>query len=387
MPKPEPLLILFLSIFLFYFTKNKGLLGKYFIFLGLAFGCKISISILVILIFLLSFILELKKIKNSQSKRNLYTYCLISILFFIIGWFMAVPIIPFSIIHLSIKGVISYLGSTFLSTGHGADDSTVNAIIWIKAIANDWIKAPLYSTVAMSLIIFSTILISSFYVIKTNSSSLKFNKLILTILNVSLIFPIIFFVKRLWFFYLHLGVVFLIIIFFYSLEILRANSIIKKFIYYLISFSFLLFSLFFLLSQQVTFLKNEANRTKNPEYIIQKERYKVILEKIHSNQNNISKPSVFYSPQFFRLSSDDFEFEQIWGFFKSWNLGKDFVVLCNSNNPKIYKPLQTNKDYKMWLKSNIEYDKYVNSKNINPTYIEIPVDIEGVYIFKKKSNK
>ena len=140
-------------------------------------------------------------------------------------------------------------------------------------------------------------------------------------------------------------------------------------------------------SQQVTFLKNEANRTKNPEYIIQKERYKVILEKIHSNQNNISKPSVFYSPQFFRLSSENFEFEHIWGFFKSWNLGKDFVVLCNSNNPKIYKPLQTNKEYNMWLKSNIEYDKYVNSKNINPTYIEIPVDIEGVYIFKKKSNK
>jgi len=62
---------------------------------------------------------------------------------------------------------------------------------------------------------------------------------------------------------------------------------------------------------------------------------------------------------------------------------KDIVVLCNSNNPKITRPLQTNNEYKLWEKSNSKYDKYVNRKNITPSYIQLPIKMNGVFIFKR----
>ena len=146
---------------------------------------------------------------------------------------------------------------------------------------------------------------------------------------------------------------------------------------------FTMYSVYFLFFDQLAFLKNESNRTKSHDFIIQNDRYNYIVQNLMANKSNKSKTSVFYSPAFFRLSNEDFVVEPFWGFFESWKLGKDLVVLNISSNPKKTKAIPTNKEYLMWLNSLKEYDKYVNNINSTPSYIELPVNMEGVYIFKR----
>ena len=89
-PKPEPIQLLFLSTFLFYYKKyNMKIDSFYWVFLGLAFGAKISLLPLVI-IFLLPSVFHAiyqKKIYLLLEKYIVGSY------YFILGLGLAVPIL------------------------------------------------------------------------------------------------------------------------------------------------------------------------------------------------------------------------------------------------------------------------------------------------------
>ena len=89
MPKPEPLQLLFISLFIYYYIKNKAIFSNYWIFLGLALGVKISTLPLIPFYFAISYFSIYKKIKFNHLINS------ISIISFpiLIGLSISVPIL------------------------------------------------------------------------------------------------------------------------------------------------------------------------------------------------------------------------------------------------------------------------------------------------------
>ena len=207
LPKPEPFLLFFFSLFCYYWFKNRTN-PIIFIFLGIAFGCKISIFLLIPVIFIYHFI-----------NWNSYNFIFKSILFFTIGFMITVPIVPLSLIKHDLFN--TYLNNTFLNTTHDSDNSNINFLVWINKIFNDWIKGPIILKIVLVIVTFS-IIVKNFKLI------LSKRKYLLLIFSILLLLPIIFLTKRVWFFYLHIGFIFLalsIIVLYEDLYKLKKNTL------------------------------------------------------------------------------------------------------------------------------------------------------------------
>jgi hypothetical protein len=376
MPKPEPFLLFFLALFLFYFIKKQGLFGWYYLFLGLAFGCKISIFPSILFFVLISVFLELKNGTNNFTDKYLLKNILKSALYFLLGFFICVPILPLSLIKPEFFKL--YLYSTFLGTKHGSDNATVNIFIWIKSIFTTWFNSPIVLSVSVYALIISIIFYSFYKLRKHNFNNYNLIWIVLFVLSITQVFPIMLFVKRVWFFYLHAGFVFFIVLFFFSAERLIFQKRKLKIIY-LFLFIFTFYSFIYNFNNQINYLLVQSKRTKTEDYLIQKDRNVYILSILNQYYESNKNLNIFHSPQFFKLPN--FRVKEIWGFFTSWDEGADIVILSNSNNPKINIPETTNAEYNQWVKSNALYDRYLNGPI--PKYIELPRKVQGLYIYKK----
>jgi hypothetical protein len=215
MPKPEPFVLLFFSIFCyFYFKKKSG--SWHFILLGLAFGCKVSLLLVVGLIFLFeSELLNIWPIRFNII--YIWNRVKFKLLFFSIGLGIAVPILPLSFIQPS--GIRSYLGATLFNTSHGADSPSVTIVSWVQGIIFDWIQAPPILTIALGSIIFLTItyrLVLGPKILVNTPDKFMF-ALVVAVVS---IFSILFLVKRVWYMYLTFGLVFALIALMMSIEFL-----------------------------------------------------------------------------------------------------------------------------------------------------------------------
>lgn len=89
MPKPEPELLFFAALFLYFYVKNRGTLGGIFwIFLGLSMGSKISFLPPALIFFGISLYLT---IQNTNFK-EVYTKAGLSLFFIAIGFCLAIPV-------------------------------------------------------------------------------------------------------------------------------------------------------------------------------------------------------------------------------------------------------------------------------------------------------
>lgn len=88
MPKPEPIMLLCAALFLFFYKRNHLSLGKpYWIFLGMAFGAKISFLIPLLILFSASVLVQL----NNKQFQSLLTSSLLSLLYIVFGFVIANP--------------------------------------------------------------------------------------------------------------------------------------------------------------------------------------------------------------------------------------------------------------------------------------------------------
>ncbi|MEM7041792.1 MAG: hypothetical protein AAF543_03165, partial [Pseudomonadota bacterium] len=88
MPKPEPLQLLFLSIFLWLFVIRQQATGWPWLFLGLAFGAKISVVVLIPIFVVLAWLGAEGSVR--EKTRALIIGCVPQ---FLLGWLASVPII------------------------------------------------------------------------------------------------------------------------------------------------------------------------------------------------------------------------------------------------------------------------------------------------------
>lgn len=153
MPKPEPLQLFFLSLFLYYYKKENLIFSQYWILLGCAFGTKISILPIVFLLFITPLWVHRKRFEDSEFISDFKK----SLCFFFFGLGLAVPILlkpilllmvvlwsinhfqikskmfdlalyvlsALSIIFYSSENIAPYIRGTFLNTTHGADQNSI----------------------------------------------------------------------------------------------------------------------------------------------------------------------------------------------------------------------------------------------------------------------
>ena len=363
-PKPEPFQLVFLSIFLYIKFKKNDKENNYF-FLGLAFGCKISILFLVFYFFFTEFL----KLFNNQTTKNII---LSKILYFILGFFISVPILFTSFI--SVKNLKSYLGSTFFATTFGSDNTNLTFIDWLIYILHYSFSKNLYINILFFSIFFILITIGfiKFCKEKYFFQSKYFISFAITFLS---ILPIIVLTKRIWLHYLHIGFVFLILLVFISLE--KIKLYFRKYLLYMyiciITLSITIFYDF------LSTLTQKSTRTRENTYLVQKKYYNLINYYLSSVTDTI-----YLSPQHFKLEKSNVIY--IYGFFTKWDKLAPYVVLSNSNNVLYTKVSNKNRnDYIEFRDAESNYIKFVTS-NDTRKYEMIFADTTspGLYIYKIK---
>ena len=350
--------------------------------LGLACGCKVSLLLVAGLIFLIES--ELFRVwPINFNVINLWNKVKFKFLFFSIGLGIAVPILPLSIIQPS--GIRSYLGATLFNTSHGADSPSVSIVSWVHGIIFYWIQAPPILTIALGIIILSSIIyrLALGPIILVNTpDKFKFT-LIIAVIS---IFSILFLVKRLWYMYLTFGLVFALIAFLISIKFMSAQS--KKHGYFGWSILLLtvLFSMVYLFPQQKSELLSMANRTKTKEYKIEKAKYNLYVGGLNKakNQKKGREISAFVDPYLFRLYSNEFKIEQFWGPFIDWDKGYDFVVLTNQSNPVFFlPPYKSPQNCSICVISAQKFMRFVDNQKSKINYHRYLSTNDGMVIYKR----
>ena len=215
MPKPEPIQLFFLSLFLINrFTFKRNSLS--FLFLGVAFGAKISLLPGVIFIFIFDLI------KYGYNKINHFFKNLV---IFLIGLIIGEPILS----YFTIGRFLIYYNATFSNIGgHESDRPSIDSISWLdffhrKYFSNQALSFYPIGTIALILISITLIIFISkskqyFSSYKNFIDHTQKRYIYLLIISLSFLLPVFFFINRLWAHYLHIGLVLMIISFlnFYS---------------------------------------------------------------------------------------------------------------------------------------------------------------------------
>jgi hypothetical protein len=201
MPKPEPLQLLMIAIFFSYYVKNDYTFGKYWFFMGAAFGTKISVLPIILLLVFTTFL----KILIQKNNTHLTSSFLWALLAFLVGLACSIPMlfVPLGIVLLIIFGVylinhfshrifskkistilsaflffilfylllprishplVIWISKTFMNRGHPSDNTNINALSWGEYWLDSWMVAPAYISISLLLVI---VIILSFYCIRT----------------------------------------------------------------------------------------------------------------------------------------------------------------------------------------------------------------------------
>jgi len=366
-PKPEPIQLFFLSLYICYYLKNRMNFGWYWIFLGLAFGAKISTLPAVVIFFLASTLINYHSLSSGKTRSILN-----AMMWFACGFSLAVPIFlfPFVIVvgsytallalNAAIKNsyrkpvlfvafliflemmyrsgktpLIRWFSNTFLSTTHGSDQASIDFLSWLNYFFGGWLNAPSYISVAFILIIFTPVLLTILNWIGKGKIS-KHMLVFLTVFlaGLALNFSIFISAQRLWGFYLFPGTVLLII----SIVGICENginfpqyskNIILKTASILALSVICIFSTLFFLPQTIYQLEKAASRTNEKSYILELQSFNESQDfLLQFSQENHHRIRVMYTPSLFLpVSTDRYEIVDFSGPYQWGNEGDEVLVL------------------------------------------------------------
>lgn len=194
-PKPEPLQLLVLAIFLFYAQRANWQYGKHFIWLGIAYGLKFNVLMILPVCFAAPFFTGTFKLKEG----------LISGLMLLAGIVMAVP----SLILSPIRPIYiqTYLRSTFGNTSH-YDDTGVPFVDWLNNGLFQWYGG---HSISGAIIFMAFLTLVAWFAYRLLIKK-ELNTVVL-ILAIAFCFlmPVMLLTKRLWPHYLWTGSVFMVL--------------------------------------------------------------------------------------------------------------------------------------------------------------------------------
>ena len=424
MPKPEPIQLLFISIFLLYYKKLDMKLDSYYwIFIGLAFGAKIS-TLPLIIIFLLPAIFDLVYNRENQLLEKYIN----SFFYFVFGLVLAVPILALpvlisfifyyifinifklnffrkislilSIILINlvislylffkyniITGFALWGGSTFINTSHGSNDSDIGIIEWLDYLFYGWFNAP--AILLTFIIIISLILLIRFVndTFSTNCSQNSLIPILLIFAGIASSLLIFLNVDRLWGFYLFINSVLIVVGIFAIIEKnifdKAFNNKLNDYLSKVLLLFFLITSIFFWFPKNYNQFTSLSKRTQSIEYLENYESYKQILNFVEQLPKKNKKYSITYDPSLFMLpQSPKYDVNLFWGYLVDWNKDIDIIILSQNHTPDAdYIPAVSTLDYKLYI---TEKDKYISSVDSESSCREYDVCFKEVI---KLSNK
>lgn len=375
MPKPEPLQILFIAIFLLFFKKNSmSLKGRYWIFLGLAFGTKISTLPIVLVIFSASFIYYWKIFDYKKFTLELTA----TLGYFLLGLAIAVPILvphlivsilvfrcliefiknkfehyqwaagmicvitliflnsfasAFLVLKFRLKTPLSvWFQSTFLSTNHSSDSISINFASWVHYLFSSWLIAPTTLTYLAIGLTFS---------ITVYAARRALTLPIIVILSGLVLNLAIFIaVHRLWGLYIFPGTI-LMAVGVYSLfefNIININKsnkkdeLLVKFVNSASLFNLLIFVIictFWWLPGSLIEYKANASRSKQLDYFNQYRSYLEITNFLTKySDNKLMQINVAYDPWLFiPYTTHKYKIIEFWWPYTFWQDKSDVIVL------------------------------------------------------------
>lgn len=398
-PKPEPIQLFFLSLYICYYYKKKMNFGWYWVFLGLAFGAKISTLPAAAIFFLASALIYCR-----NSNDRMFRYVINTIMWFVFGFCLAVPIFLFpyfillvsytTLLYLNIainnnyrKPILfvilliflamlyksgktplaQWFSNTFLNTTHGSDQASIDFLSWLNYFFGEWLQAPFYVSVSFVLITFIPVLLIVINWIRKNRMSR--NRLVfLTVFlaGLSLNLSIFISAQRLWGFYLFPGTVLLIISIVGICEDAincrqySKNTTLKVASIFAISV-ICIFSISFFLPQTINQLEKAAGRTAEKTYILE-------LQSFYESQNFLQQYSqemnqrirVMYTPSLFLPNSTDrYEIVDFSGPYQWGNEGDEVLVLGKNNTLNGTTYPQDSVEYPSQIEERKGYQKFV----------------------------
>ncbi|MBL0049506.1 MAG: hypothetical protein IPP32_15575 [Bacteroidetes bacterium] len=193
-PKPEPFVLLFLALFLRGFIKNNWSFGRHFIWLGFAYGCKISVLPLIPILFVLPLFYSEQKFRFALKIKEFS----ISVLYTLLGFLLCIPCLflaPVKRLFLQ-----SYISQAFGSATKSYDDKSINGLTWMNKLLHEYYAI---HSIIISIAILGLAALAIYYLIKCKKISNAHLLLGLGLVQLLLIFIL---TKRIWPHYMFVGV-------------------------------------------------------------------------------------------------------------------------------------------------------------------------------------
>lgn len=395
MPKPEPLQLFFLSVFLFFYKKNGFLFGSYWIFLGLAFGTKISTLPAMAVFIAAAFLADRSRPATGEPRERLKQ----AAIFFLLGLGLAVPILLIPILALflfqwgrnrlkhnkktqllattiatylfviGLHPIKRWVSATFFNTKHGSDQESINFISWVEYFLDSWLVAPSWLG---GVLIASTGLFLAYWLRRLYLQEVRQLPAGLAVALAGLVLNLAIFTSahRLWGFYLYPGSVLFLTGLFSLIDtsIIRAKT--EKHTFILIPESLAAGCLAALLTSMTIFywaphsvanFRELSARTERAEYRIELASYNQVvnsLSRLSRSQNK--KLDVAFDPILFPPTSDpSYRLIEFWGPYVDWDMATDVLVFSSAHTFRGRHCLAGSPLYQACLTERDAYSKYV----------------------------
>jgi len=199
MPKPEPLQLFFIAMFLRGMFKNNYIFGRYFIWLGLALAIKINVLLLLPLLFLFPMFIN----KSLGFKENLQKGFK-ALIWFFVGFFVGIPCLlltPIQPVYLK-----TYLHKTVFGTTKSYDDPNLGFVQWLEyGFGGSYLGSHFLAYVFILLAFALTIYTAVNYLKSKDKKALQI--FVISTTGQILMLSVMFLTKRLWPHYLWTGFV------------------------------------------------------------------------------------------------------------------------------------------------------------------------------------
>lgn len=391
MPKPEPLQMFLLSIFLYFHKASSFTFGKHWFFLGMAFGTKISILPTLVVFSVVSFLQNRRDWMATSSQIRLTAN------YFVLGLALAVPIlIPVSLamflfqwrvqwpqlsknIRLATAIVATFLfviglhpirrwvSATFLNTRHGSDQESINFASWAEYFLDSWLNLPAWLGMAFisALGLFFVCWLFRYH----RDKYLRLpDGLVVALAGAVLNLAIFIGVNRLWGFYLHLGSVLLLTGIFSLIDSHISEAKWQRSAE--IPGLLMDVGLIAIITLTITFywtphilasFKDLAIRTQRTEYREELATYNQVISRLDElSQAKGRMLNVAFDPVLFiPASNSDYKLVEFWGPYVNWSKDVDVLVFSSAHTTKGKDCQVASADYQACLTERDGYTKYV----------------------------
>lgn len=378
MPKPEPLQLLFVALFLWRGAKRNFQFGPYWVFLGMAFGAKISILPVIPLFFALGCLASFQE----GGVLNILMRLTVAMISFIAGFLIGEPVHLLGIYFGTLYYSHNYLLVTFKNTEHGSDMLGVTWMDWIKHVFWNYTGLPawLAITIFVLIVIFLASIVRDRYRDLRGAGGVIHGTELLTVLNRQhgyllmvtgflLIAPVLFTVRRIWDMYLHGGTALMAVGLLAIAEQVMTEGSRGGAVFSRITAStarvlcaaLLGVMLLFLVPKSTSEFVRLSKRTQTAEYRTKSAEHAAARRVLETVAAALQSPVRFYiDPNMFAVEPTGmYAGTQFFGPFASWNEGAEMVLFYKEHTPEGALPPQTNVHFKGALMEREIYSRYV----------------------------